>query len=402
MKNKYSIIGLLIAIGVCFHTVYATQRHVPSVYPTVTAAVAAATNGDSIIVASAFIQEPAIVTVNKSLTILGQGFRDTLNGGTWISKGFWLTGSADNTLIRGFRFLQPVHADSPFVYIASGCSGVVVERNYFDSYLMYMWAVYAADGSQNIRISGNIMDTCAVFVGTASNVTIANNVIIWGRTRTQPGNGFGIFVIGGTRVHIFNNMIGQIVSSQASYGACMYFETTTDLLNTYIYGNVFYRSPYIVNQAQNAGIFCHNWLYNITGNMQPPNGFNNYEGDPGFTRFVLASGFIYKDDPSMDSDLRLTSSSGCIDAGFSNITPAQPFYTDKTGQGGLGTSQADIGIFGGPYPAWSPFSAPTIPSVTSVQVVPDQVSPSGSFILNVTGSIGATDMKKNASMNKEQ
>ncbi len=375
---------------------WAAQRQVPGQYAKISLAVAAASAGDSIIVASGFFNiEDTVITVDKALTITGGGYRNLNNGGTHVNKGFLLAPGADNTVISGFRLVQP-SVSNVFIRLEDGCDNITLSDLAFRSTSTNIWAV-ATSLTNRLTVKNCILQNASLQLLHADRTKILNNVFAGG-TYYSGNTETAIYTNGSADLVVMNNLIGEINYN----GYCIYYIDANDLYTSVITGNIFYSSNHICNPANQALLYANNRKWNVSG-TEPSGGTDNTSGDPYFTVFDIGTGFVYEDSASIDSDVRLQVSpnvSPCIDAGYPPITPLDFTYRDLTGQGGLGNSSSDIGVFGGPYPLVSPFAPPTIPTVTGVTMYPDQVSPSGSAILYVNGAIGT--LKKEKSRTADQ
>ena len=96
-----SVLLLSVMIRIQFNMLVAASYdfiRVPKDYPTIQAAVDAASSGDTIQVAAGIYYEH--VTVDKSLTLLGEDSTTTIIDGGWA--GTVVTVTADNVNISGF------------------------------------------------------------------------------------------------------------------------------------------------------------------------------------------------------------------------------------------------------------------------------------------------------------
>ena len=120
--KKAVIISLLIVLTFMAASAAAAILYVPSVYPTIQAAVTAASPGDEIIVAAGSYGE--IVTIDKALTLRSSaGAASTvLNGG--------ITVSANNVTIEGFTVNDGASmGENAGIYIVASTSGHTIIGN---------------------------------------------------------------------------------------------------------------------------------------------------------------------------------------------------------------------------------------------------------------------------------
>ncbi len=387
MSKQY---GFLIFIMLPVTLLLSNTLVVPAEYATIPAAVAAAVAGDTIMITQGtYNAGSSRINIDKKLTIIGSGMKEVTNGGTNVQGGFELTTAADLTKIMGIHFSE---YEGPGLLVPSNCNGVIICNNLFSGQSKY--AISISSNTDTIRyniIFGGVM------IQSATDVVINNNIIDYGagtsaRVCIQTNGSV-------SNLKILNNVVGN-VGTYHNYGGCIgWGDPNVDPVSTVIAGNIFYNS-YNVTVYGGGGpwyapvaLFSGNWIFNITDAM-PSNGSGNGTGDPKFEDFN-GSGYVYDDDPDQASNLHLRTDSPCIDASYPAIPPMAGDYLDWLGNGGLNTSRADCGIYGGPYPFPDPFNAPTIPTVTSLKVTPNPVSPGGTITLEVKGEIGSYTGKGN-------
>lgn len=367
-KIKTTLAFLFLIVGT--FTLHAQQTHIVDLsgtgdFTSIHAAVTAASAGDTIRVQPdqyAFTADLGAVEVTKKLVIIGSGYMPVEDGGTELvditgSGYFDLTGSADGTIIRGFR----VQGASDFIDTESGTSGITIEENLF--------------------IEGTGILT---FAGPAD--TVRSNIFV--------GTGHLSLVSSGANTQITNNIFGAFSAASTDYSI-----VNTSGSGVIIAYNLFLKgsangfragairvsgSPEIYSNgfANNAGTS----LYNTGSPYSTNNGFysatefglNPVNAAPGFTDFDSDNTEFNIDAVDENNyDLTLATGSGWIDTGRTGT-----LYLDTDG------SRSDIGIYAGPTPFADGRGAPSVPVVIDFQVSPTTVSPSGTITIKATGRIG--------------
>ncbi|MGE5424594.1 MAG: hypothetical protein ACM3N9_04475, partial [Syntrophothermus sp.] len=102
MKKLLLLLAILLTLGL--NPAKATIRLVPSVYPTIHEAVAAAVAGDVIHVETGIIIETALTDIDKSITIEGEGAANSLIRISGTGHIFKI--SADGVTIKGLKILK--------------------------------------------------------------------------------------------------------------------------------------------------------------------------------------------------------------------------------------------------------------------------------------------------------
>jgi parallel beta-helix repeat protein len=176
--------------------VFSITRNVPSEYPSIQAAVTAALAGDIIqVAAGTYI---AHVTINKTLTIIGENPQTTIVDGNGTGPVFYIE-DASNVLIKGFTIQN-----------AGNSSGVISEREIV--------------GSDFNRIENNIIKTSlyGVSFSGSDNNKIYNNTII-----DNPLG--GILINNADNANITGNTI-----SESMHGIRIALSVNTQIINNTI------------------------------------------------------------------------------------------------------------------------------------------------------------------------
>ncbi len=370
----YRILGLLSVLIIGASIAQAQETHIVDLagtgdFVTIHDAVEAAASGDTIRVQPdqyAFTADLGPVSVDKRLYIIGSGYMPVEDGGTELidipNTGYFdLTGSADGTVIKGFR----VNGAAEFLDTESGTSNVTIEENLFITGTRVLDLVGSAD-----TVRSNI------FLGTGhlglyaqgTNTQITNNV--FARNVASSVNHTPLYILTGTGVVVAYNLF---VNSQNVYRG-IWVQAGGVEIHSNGFANYPATGSLLVDQgglafATNNGFYQTN---NQSFGEQIETGnptFENY--DPENEDFDLE--FI--DENSFN--LNLATGSAWIDAGRTG-TP----YLDLDG------SRSDIGLYAGPTSFSDGRGAPSVPVVIQFQVSPTTVSPSGTITITATGRIG--------------
>lgn len=361
MVQKNTFLAILLTIVGSIQQVQAQQTHVVDLsgtgdFTTIHAAVAAASSGDTIRVNPeqyVFTSSLGAIEINKPLVIIGSGYMPVAEGGTELidiaGTGFFdLTGSADGTVIRGFR----IQGGTGFLDTQSGTSGVVVEENLF----IGGSSIIQSLGSQDI-IRNNIFVSAYFAINiSGSNTTVTNNIF-------TNGSGAAVWLQGTT-----GNLVTYNLILKGSYGN---YAIGIQSGNPEVYSNGFV-SCYA--SITGTGYITNNGFYGV-GEA----GLNAVTSNPGFVGFdVVNESLELEDIDEGEYDLRLAEGSGWIDTGRTGID-----YLDRDG------TRSDIGAFAGPNPFKDGKGTPTVPVVIDIQIIPATVSPSGTITIKATGRIGS-------------
>lgn len=177
------------------------------VYTTFAAAIAGASNGDTILIQPSSVSYGNL-TVNKSVTVLGMGYAPELNNGETSQTGN-ISVTASNVKVSGINI-------NGYISPASNVTDLLVEDCWINS-----GAYASAVGNANITYRGNVIKNGIVLNLTPTNslnITITNNLI-----QNLGGNSLQYF----NSTTIFNNNV--IVADQA-YNYQFIFLSPTDLV----------------------------------------------------------------------------------------------------------------------------------------------------------------------------
>jgi len=175
---------------------------------TITAAIAAATNGDVICATgtnySSAWEGVGTINVNKEVTIVSMD-------GPSVTSSIGFDVAANNVTIKGFN----IYTSNDTAVDVNGRSNVVITDNTFSNFgniagTTDKQAVYVHGASSNVTVSNNVFDGLqngiksikAIYVGhtgdtnTVSNVTITNNIIK--NVESASKGAYGILVNHGT------------------------------------------------------------------------------------------------------------------------------------------------------------------------------------------------------------
>ena len=376
--GKVTLIGLLLFFTV---GVFAADIRVPDDYPTIQAAIDAASPGDRVIVAAGSYWET--LTINKALTLEGESGAIIEAGGT---TGNAITVTADNVTIKGFTiedaYVHGIYAANVSnltiednTITSSGTHGVFVVNgtnvnlvhNVITGHTHYAAVLFW--GGSNCTIKRNyVYDNIAgIAVGRYSdtdpipqNFTIVNNTVT---NNTHPTSGFGIWIAGqniSIRANdIKNNRVGLYMYDQPF--------TTSSLTSL---GDIT-QAVMSLDQLRSAGVAPQTTgtketpLFSATGNYAY---YNDIEGN---TAAGLANG-----------------ASATIDARYN-------WWGDASGPSGEGTGSGDLISYEGhganvTFDPWLRVAASL--ENTTVGVFD---SSSATFFLRSTNDSGAGDITFN-------
>jgi len=309
----------------------------PGTYTTITAAVAAAFAGDTILVNGSPNSYGSCI-INKKLTILGPGYNPQRQTTQTAIASFTLTNGSSYTRIEGFYNL------------GIGCNatalvtGVVIARNTVNISLQGTSVSYFT----NCLIINNIIySNCPL--NYCGGITFANN----------------IFTGGGSIGQI--NLSSVIIKNNLFLNGTGFSDGVWPVSNAVFSNNIFYEAN-LGGTTQSVGTLCtfnNNLTYNcVNNNNTLPYGSNVGSGniinqDPVFLN-VTGSPF------ALTNNYMVHTSSPCKNAG-----------TDGT----------DIGPSGGSYPFTNIFplsGMPEIPFVKSMNINGPSSVPVGNATINVT------------------
>ena len=373
MIQKIAFAAVLVMSSIS--TLFAQQTHIVDLsgtgdFTSIHAAVDAASSGDTIRVQPdqyAFTADLGAIEVDKKLVIIGSVYMPVED---WFSEliditgsGFFdLTGTADGTVIKGFR----VQGAAGFLDTESGTANVTIEENLFIEGVSVLYFQGTADTVRSNIFAG----TSYYSVRTSnSNTQITNNLFT---ENAIPNSSTGlIYVANATGVVIAYNLFLNTASTTSF--------TRPDINvisgSPEVYSNGFVNSTYTIRNTGSAFI-TNNGFYN-SGST----GLNAVDENPVFVEFDSDNQELTLEELDENQyDLSLDTGSNWIDAGRTG-TP----YLDTDG------SRSDIGIFAGSNPFDDGRGAPSVPVVIQFQVSPTTVSPTGTITIQATGRIGAGD-----------
>ena len=211
-----------------FGTMTATQWSVPSQKPTIQSAIAAASSGDVINIASGTYNE-ATVAVNKSLRLVGAGTA------TVITKG--ITVSADSVVLQSLRV---AHTSSNGIY-ANGVTNLTLLNVTSDSNASSGAQLTSVTGTSvvtNFSATGNKNHGLSIG-GGSSSITINGGTFKYNGTGRGDGTGAGInmYASGGTIISRIS-IVGPITASNnTTAGIWAYANDIHDTVKTITIGS---------------------------------------------------------------------------------------------------------------------------------------------------------------------
>jgi len=254
---------------------------VPADYPTIQMAIDAASPGDVVLVTSGTYYEH--VTVNKSLTLLGEDRTTTIIDGNGTT-GNVVSVTANNVVIDGFTIRN---SEGGGVYLHQSNGSVItsntITSNKYDGVRLYK--------SQNNTISGNtvlnnghgdcILKGGGVALGDSNNNTISRNTI--------GSNFFGVLL----NTAWNNTIIGNTMTNNQEGGGIGFINS---IGNTIHHNNFFENTPYVV--SFDVSLSSNTWDNGTEGNY-----WSDYTGlDDGSDGRVMGDGVGDTDLPHQGVD----------------------------------------------------------------------------------------------------
>ncbi|MCX7986130.1 MAG: hypothetical protein N2662_04260 [Bacteroidales bacterium] len=321
--KKYTFLLYLLQIWYIGEAkIYTVSNNVsaPAQYNSLSAAISAASYGDTIYVMGSQSSYGDFI-VNKKLTIIGTGY--DVSGTDYNLSVTVGTITLDSTLIAPIDGITLVGINFYRVNYASG------DRGYIDNVIikncMVRWDIIVC--GRNWTIYNNIIDG-PIDIGNYPNVFITNNIFYKGQIINS--NQSSVFVINNLFIY-YNNS---------------YF--LDNVKNSNIYNNIFYDNRVSVNNST-SNVFNNNISYNASLDyLLPPagnSGTNNFQQtDPQFVSLNIPA----------------PGSGSIAIANLKNYN--WRLRTTSPGKN-AGTDGTDIGIYGGPYP-WPGFTGmPNLPVI---------------------------------------
>jgi hypothetical protein len=349
--------GLTVALLIVSLPADATIRYVSAYgggqYTTLSAAYAAAVNGDTILIGPGTYTEASTLTSVKRLAWVGAGWDQSKV--TFSSYFGMANTTANGSLVEGLR----IEGNSYALYLYSSVDSVTVRRCLLKSTYAY----------------GNVINA------TGGRLYVEDCIFI------QAGQ-YGVTVQTPNAASLFRGCVFAWVPATGTY-AC--FDNTSGLAGTLeIYNGVF------LNQAK---------IFNLTSGAQPVIAVNNIFYDwrtsptfgtyPGTSTFdynasatITAPGtntiditddpFVYYDETANYeegvSDLHLVPESGLIDTGHPELLDPDE-------------SRSDFGVYGGPHPLVDN-GVPIYPWAVNIILTPNLVGQGTDVNATATGRIG--------------
>lgn len=326
-KSVWIQVLFLFIISLSVHGAVLTVSNNPSApaqYSTVSAAITAASVGDTLYLLGSNTSYGDI-TIPKRLTIIGAGYDvvgtdynlPTTLG--YVTLDSTLSGPIDGVTLIGLSIYTISYASSDLGYI----DNVTIKRCKIGGY------VYISGG--NWSIVNNILNY--VNIGNFTNLFIANNVFYQG----------SFYNSNQASVYIINNLFLYYNSSSMFY----------NVSNANIYNNIFYANSVTVYNSVN-NVFNNNLSYNTSDYTLPP------AGNSG-------TGNIQQTDPKFVSQATIPApGSGTV--AMANLKDYDWHLQGTSSGKNAGTDGTDLGIYGGSYP-WPGFTGmPNLPVIENFYI----------------------------------
>jgi hypothetical protein len=334
---------------------WATTRRVGSgeLYHTITAAHAAAANGDTILVAADTYTEN--VTLTKQVTILGAGFSSA--GASRINGLVSFNAGSGGSTLEGFFVVN----DTPAISLGNA-TNITLRRVRAEATYSFTSSVISRSTSSNGRLT---VSECFLRMTNDYNASTYLNM-----------NGDSLYVTNtifgsSTRLTGFGGTASSLVVENCCFLNPFRVFNTTGWFPMLIANNIFYDWH---ASAPGFGTYptLGTWEYNASTAAFPAPGVAPVALTVNpFVTYVEADNFVYG-----TSNLHLHPVNGapCIDAG-------QPAQTDV-----LDGSPCDLGIYGSRHP-FIDSGAPNYPFVVSL-TVPGAIVAGQPLPISATGRIG--------------
>ncbi|HEU5291960.1 MAG TPA: hypothetical protein VFU05_15020 [Cyclobacteriaceae bacterium] len=338
MKRLSSLLVLMVACSFSFATVrtVCNMPYSPGQYTDFNSAMADSNSGDTIYVHGTST-DYGIVTINKSLVVIGTGHNPDKQN-PLVSKFLQITISSSDVQLIGLR-VNTIYSISQ--------SNVVIKK----CRIMGSSSVISivADFSNDWLIEGNIIESTNVsslfFGAQPSPGTIVQNNVFLGQTEMIGG----LINLSTDRTYFFNNVFLGLSGS---------YNTFFDVHFAEIDNNIFYYS------MPNGIMFTDNFMDNNISFGSMDNSFyapgsNNLITDPMFENYP---GFSVLFDYSWDLSLDPSS------LGHNH-----------------GTDATDVGVFGGIGSKFTETGEPSIAEITAFSITsPTTIAPGGTLTISVT------------------
>ena len=219
MKRNYlmhliQLVVIFTSIWISLQATHAATLDVPSTYTTITAAITAAGNGDTIAVAAGTYAEN--ITINKSLVLQGAGATTTTISGSGAIGSSIITITAPNVTITGFKITNP---NSKYGINVADQSNLTITHNTITD-------IGGSNSTTNTNTFGIAVSSSSAAV---DNVTITNNTIDTirnvntGSSKSATGIviGFSTGAFDITSLLIQGNSISNITAGKGAYGVLL-------------------------------------------------------------------------------------------------------------------------------------------------------------------------------------
>ena len=351
MKNLLCLVALFIISYTQAQNTLIVDNNVfiddsPShVYTTFAAAIAGASNGDTILIQPSSVSYGNL-TINKSVTVLGMGYAPELNNGETSQTGN-ISVTASNVKVSGINI-------NGYISPASNVTDLLVEDCWINA------GAYASNpGNANITYRGNVINSLIYLNSTPTNslnITITNNII-----QGLGNNAFQYF----NSTTIFNNNI--IVANQGQY---------------YFY--IFYYPTDLV---------CQNNIWLFTANNQAT--VDQTGGNP----IIHNNSLTYHYGTATITDLIGTGNLNNQNPFFVNIPANNPYWAvdnnynlgASSAGNNAGTDGNDVGIYNGYYDFDMRGYPTELPYLTEMSISNNMVPAGSNLNVNLKANANKTN-----------
>lgn len=251
----------MLSLFVCLFSgrLEAATINVPADYATITLAITAASNGDTIQVAAGTYSES--ITVNRQVTIQGAGASTTTINGTTNQQAVNITSSS--VTIQGFTLTVSNSSLDKCIFISGSYSNITISNNILQGSgpsVEYGISVTEVGGAKvtNLTVSNNTISNITLYgMYLRIQSSTVNSNTITGPGSSATGNGIRLADADGSGNNtISNNTISGFSQATVPSGAAIWLSDDND--SSSIYNNTLYSCYFGVFDEYNNSLNIYN------------------------------------------------------------------------------------------------------------------------------------------------